>query len=143
MYLMWLLYDSIQCILCCYWCDYTMSQCYMYLMLLWCRSTVCIWCGYDVVAVHLFDVVIRCHTAVCFWCGYTMSQCCMWSMWLCDAIVPYVFDVVIWCQGACGHTMSQCCIVWIWCGYVICSVVCILRGDDIIVLYVFYVVMIW
>ena len=71
------------------------------------HSTVCNSCCYDVAMLYVFDVLIRCHTTVSIWRGYAMSQCrmcfmwlfdvtsCMYLMWLSNAIVLYVFDVVM------------------------------------------------
>ena len=75
---------------------YDVTVLYVFDMFTQCHSVVCIWCGYDVILMYVFDVIICCHSDVCIECVYSMSQCCMYLMWLCGVTVLYVFDVVTW-----------------------------------------------
>ena len=121
---MWLWCHNSVCI----WCGYAISQCCMHLLWLVGHSAVCIWWGW-------------CRSAVCIWCSYYMTL--MYSMWLYDVTVLYVFDVVILSQWYCMYLM------WLWDVTVLLvfdvvmrwhSAVCICCRDDVVVLYVFDVV---
>ena len=136
----------------------------MYLMWLWCYSTICIWCG------NMMS--LRCIYLMLWWCCsgvlemLTMVQYCMLSMWLYDftvlsylmwlwchsvvciccgydVVALYLFDVVMGCHSAaciwCGYTKSQCCMYLRSRWYR--STVGILCGYDVTIMYAFGVVM--